>query len=103
MCIRDRYKTMLPKLCTYISHVQIVFFITQFLTYYMYQPEALLENESIKIYWNREIVTDITIPANKQEIAILYKKKKEELSSVPLFHNIRCVFKKKSTNIKPCL
>jgi len=32
--------------------------------YYTYMPASVLENENFKLYWNRSIVTDKTIPFN---------------------------------------
>jgi hypothetical protein len=34
--------------------------------YYRYTPANVLENDNFKLYWNRSIITDKTIPANKQ-------------------------------------
>jgi len=30
--------------------------------YYRYTPASVLENDSFKLYWNRSIITDKTIP-----------------------------------------
>ena len=46
-------------------------------SYYKFQPEAVLENANIKIYWKREILTDITISAKRQDVTIFDKKKKK--------------------------
>ena len=32
--------------------------------YYKYTPANVLENENFKLYWNRSILTDKTIPFN---------------------------------------
>ena len=32
--------------------------------YYKYTPASVLENENFKLYWNRSILTDKTIPFN---------------------------------------
>jgi len=34
--------------------------------YYKYTPANILENENFKLYWNRSILTDKTIPFNRQ-------------------------------------
>ena len=33
--------------------------------YYRYTPANVLENDNFKLYWNRSIITDKTIPANR--------------------------------------
>ncbi|KAJ0171089.1 hypothetical protein K1T71_013288 [Dendrolimus kikuchii] len=39
--------------------------------YYKYTPEPVLENGHITLYWDRSIITDRTIVANKPDIAII--------------------------------
>jgi len=38
--------------------------------------ENVLENENFKLYWNRSILTDETIPFNRPDITLLNKKTK---------------------------
>lgn len=45
--------------------------------YYKYEPEPVLENEEAKLYWNREINSDKTIPHNKPDITLRKKISKE--------------------------
>jgi hypothetical protein len=44
--------------------------------YYRYTPANLLENDNFKLYWNRSIITDKTIPANRTDITLKNKKTK---------------------------
>jgi hypothetical protein len=32
--------------------------------YYRYKPANMLENDNFKLYWNRSIITDETVPFN---------------------------------------
>lgn len=45
--------------------------IVQRLPYYKYVPEAVLENDRAKLYWDRSIITDRTILANKPDIVLM--------------------------------
>jgi len=51
--------------------------------YYKYTPANVLENDNFKLYWNRSIITDKTIPSNQPGITHTNKtkqnKKKEYL------------------------
>ena len=61
--------------------------------YYKNKPETILENEKIKIYWKREIFTDITTPANRPDTTILDKRKKGLLLiDISVSYNCRSVF-----------
>jgi len=44
--------------------------------YYKYTPANVLENENFKLYWNRNILTDKTIPFNRPDITFMNKKTK---------------------------
>jgi len=44
--------------------------------YYKYTPANVLENENFKLYWNRSILTDKTIPFNRYNITFMNKKTK---------------------------
>ncbi|XP_050549514.1 uncharacterized protein LOC126910674 [Spodoptera frugiperda] len=45
--------------------------------YYKYKPQAVLENEHFKLYWDRTIITDKTIYNNRPDITMLDKQKKD--------------------------
>jgi len=42
--------------------------------YYKYTPANVQENDKFKLYWNRSIITDKTIPANRPNITFMNKK-----------------------------
>jgi hypothetical protein len=42
--------------------------------YYRYTPANVLVNDNFKLYWNRSIITDKTIPANRPDITLTNKK-----------------------------
>jgi hypothetical protein len=44
--------------------------------YYRYTPANVLENDNFKLYWNRSIITDKTIPANRPDITLTNNKTK---------------------------
>jgi len=44
--------------------------------YYKYTPANVLENENFRLYWNRSIFTDKTIPFNRPDITFMNKKTK---------------------------
>lgn len=39
--------------------------------YYKYAPEPVLENDCARLYWDRPIITDRTIPPNKPDIVMM--------------------------------
>lgn len=43
---------------------------------YKYTPQNVLENDEHKLYWNRSIMTDKTIPHNKPDITLTNKRTK---------------------------
>jgi hypothetical protein len=45
-------------------------------SYYRYKPANVLENDNFKLYWNRSIITDKTIPFNWPAITLTNKKTK---------------------------
>ena len=45
--------------------------------YYKYTPATVLENDNFKLYWNRSILTDKTIPFNRPDITFINKKTKD--------------------------
>ena len=58
--------------------------------YYMYTPANELKNDNFKLYWNRSIITDKTIPANRPDINFTNKKKTTYFIhiAVPNTHNL---------------
>jgi hypothetical protein len=56
-----------------------------------YTPASVLENENVKLYWNRSILTDKTIPFNRADITFVNKKTKNTFLidiAVPNTHNL---------------
>jgi len=47
--------------------------------YYKYTPANVLENENFKLYWNRSILMDKTVPFNRIDITFMNKKTKNTL------------------------
>ena len=43
---------------------------------YKYAPANVLENDNFKLYWNRSVLTDKTIPFNRPDITYTNKKTK---------------------------
>jgi hypothetical protein len=41
--------------------------------YYKYIPNTILENEIIKLYWDRSLITDTTIHNNRPDITLIDK------------------------------
>ena len=59
--------------------------------YYKYTPANVLENENFKLYWNRSILTDKTIPFNRPDITFMNKKTRNTFLidiAVPNIHNL---------------
>jgi hypothetical protein len=60
--------------------------------YYKHDPANMIENKKLKIYWDREIYTDIKINANRPAL-ILYNKETCEVDiidvAIPLTSNIQ--------------
>ena len=59
--------------------------------YYKYTPAKVLENENFKLYWNRSILTNKTIPFNLPDITFMNKKTKNTILidiAVPNTHNL---------------
>jgi hypothetical protein len=44
--------------------------------YYKYTTANVLENDNFKLYWNRSIITDKTIPSNRPDISFMNEKTK---------------------------
>jgi hypothetical protein len=59
--------------------------------YYKYTPAKVLENDNLKLYWNRSIITDKTISSNRPDITFINKKIKNSFLidiAVPNTHNL---------------
>jgi len=59
--------------------------------YYKYTPTNVLENENFKLYWNRGILTDKTIPFNRPDITFMNQTTKNTFlidTAVPSTHNL---------------
>ena len=59
--------------------------------YYKYTPANVLENDNLKLYWNRSILTDKTILFNRPDITFMNKKTKNTFLidiAVPNKHNL---------------
>lgn len=60
--------------------------------WYRYKPETIHENGQIKLYWNRDILTDHTIAHNRPDITLINKQTKTTYLidiAVPNTHNIQ--------------
>jgi hypothetical protein len=58
---------------------------------YRYTPANVLENDKFKLYWNRSIIMDKTIPADRPDITLTNKKTKTTYLidvAVPNTHNL---------------
>jgi len=44
---------------------------------YDYEPKKIHENENLKLYWDRTIMTDRTVKANRPDITILDKRNRD--------------------------
>jgi hypothetical protein len=70
---------------------EVAEFIEDKSTYYKYAPATVLENDNIKLYWNRSIITDKTISSNRPDITFINKKTKNTfliVIAVPNTHNL---------------
>lgn len=74
--------------------------VDQFVPYYKYLPDPVLENSCIKLYWDREIITDVLIRANRPDI-VVYDKRMKRVTlidiAVPLDQNVQTTFSNKIT------
>jgi hypothetical protein len=89
---------------TKIIHQQIAIdkkLLTMYTPYYKYTVTEVLENQRYKLYWDREVRTDIRVLANRPDILLYDKKKEVDLIdiAVPLPHNIQNVYAQKLTNM----
>jgi hypothetical protein len=59
--------------------------------YYRYKPANVLENDNFKLYWNRSIITDKTVPFNRLDVTFTNKKTKNAFLidiAIPNTHNL---------------
>jgi hypothetical protein len=66
--------------------------------YYKYTPASVLENDIFKLYWNRSIITDKTIPSNRPDITFMKKTTKNTFLidiAVPNTHNLAKIITEK--------
>jgi hypothetical protein len=66
--------------------------------YYKYTPASVLENENFKLYWNRSIITDKTIPSHRSDITLMNKTTKNTFLidiAVPNTHNLTKIITEK--------
>lgn len=66
--------------------------------YYKYKPPPVFENQTVKIYWDKAIITDLTVAHNRPDITIIDKNKKTALLidvSIPNNNNIESKFAEK--------
>lgn len=72
--------------------------------YYKYNPERVSETPDYKLYWDRTILTDHTIPNNRPDIVLWNKDKRECLLidiAIPAPNNIEQKYQEKITKYLP--
>lgn len=90
-----------------IIHQELAFmcnFLKDRTPYYQYEPASVLENDNYKIYWDRTIITDRTIPHNVPDIVLQNKADKCLYIidiTIPLGNNIRKRHMEKITKYMP--
>lgn len=60
--------------------------------YYEYNPSGVIENDDCKLYWDRSVITDRTIHANRPDIILTMKQQKLTYLidvTVPNTHNLQ--------------
>jgi hypothetical protein len=50
--------------------------VDSYTPYYTYKPVNVLENHAVKLYWDRDIITDRTISCNRPDITLTIKSSK---------------------------
>ena len=84
-----------------IIHQYLAFkhkFVNTQIPYYKYQPEAILEDQGRRIYWDRTIITDKTIHYNRPDITFLDKNNKSVFLidiAVCNTHNLQTTYSEK--------
>jgi hypothetical protein len=85
----------------FLAHKYNLITITE--PYYKYQPQPVLENNNFKIYWDRPVITDKTILANRPDLIIINKENKTaKLIDIahPNDHNLNISFTNKISKYK---
>lgn len=78
--------------------------LTEETPYYKYNPESVLENETVKLYWDRSIQTDHTIVNNRPDITLIHKHTKSTFLidiAIPSDNNIQKKYEEKITKYLP--
>jgi hypothetical protein len=68
--------------------------------YDKYIPNTILENETIKLYWDRSLITDKTIHSNRPDITLVDKLSKTVYfidTAIPNNHNLNAKYAEKPT------
>jgi hypothetical protein len=63
--------------------------------YYKYIPNNILENETIKLYWDRSLITDKTVHNNRPDITLIDKVSKTVYFidiAIPNNHNLHAKY-----------
>ena len=71
--------------------------------YYKYIPANVLENENVKLYWNRSILTNKTIVFNRSDKTFMNKKTNNAILidiAVPNTHNLAKTITDKQNNFQ---
>lgn len=66
--------------------------VNDYTPYFKYKPKNVLESDTIKLYWNRDIITDRTILSNRPDITLTLKAQKITYLidiSIPNTHNLQ--------------
>lgn len=78
--------------------------VNTYLPYYQYKPSPVLESEDIKLYWNRSVITDRLITANRPDVIIVNKQQKVTFLidiAIPNTHNMNETHTSKITKYLP--
>lgn len=73
---------------------------------YLYQPSSVLENEIARLYWDRTILTDQTVQANRPDIVLFDKKKNKVILidvAVPNTQNLDTKYTEKVSKYAPLI
>jgi hypothetical protein len=72
--------------------------LNKMMPYYKYIPNTILENETIKLYWDRSLITDKTIRNNRPDITLVDKLSKTVYFidiAMPNNHNLHAKYAEK--------
>ena len=69
--------------------------------YYKYVPDPVLENDHVTLYWDRSIITDRTIVANKPDIVVIDRlARRAMIVDITIPHDVNLVKAEKEKQIK---